>query len=78
VRTSYARLQIGSRTQALARAPSLNLRADLRERLRRPGFLVVVALTAIAGYAFVPPAGASYTIYCAHPEAKQLTDIEIC
>lgn len=38
------------------------LRADLRERLRRPAFLVVVALTALAGYAFVPLAGAPYTI----------------
>jgi hypothetical protein len=38
------------------------LRADLRERLRRPAFLVVVALTALAGFAFSPPAEAPYTI----------------
>jgi len=38
------------------------LRADLRERLRRPAFLVVVALTALAGFAFAPPADAPYTI----------------
>jgi hypothetical protein len=38
------------------------LRADLQERLRRPAFLVVVALTALAGFAFAPPAEAPYTI----------------
>lgn len=38
------------------------LRADLRERLRRPAFLVVVALTAIASFAFAPPSDAAYTI----------------
>lgn len=38
------------------------LRADLRERLRRPAFLVVVALTALASFAFAPPSDAAYTI----------------
>ena len=46
----------------IARSLYHTMRADLRERLRRPAFLVVVALTALAGYAFVPPAGAPYTI----------------
>jgi ABC-type transport system involved in multi-copper enzyme maturation permease subunit len=37
-------------------------RADLTERMRRPAFLVVTALTALVTYAFVPPADAPYTI----------------
>lgn len=37
-------------------------RADLLERVRRYSFLVVLALTVLAGYLFVPPAGAPYLV----------------
>jgi hypothetical protein len=37
------------------------VRADFYERTRRYGFLIVLGLTIWAGYAFVPPAGASYS-----------------
>jgi hypothetical protein len=37
------------------------IRADFLERTRRYSFLFVLGLTVWAGYAFVPPAGASYS-----------------
>jgi hypothetical protein len=39
------------------------MRADLLERVRRYSFLVVMALTVLAGYLLVPPFGAPYTSF---------------
>jgi hypothetical protein len=36
--------------------------ADFLERVRRHGFLIVLATTVFAGYLFVPPAGARYRV----------------
>jgi hypothetical protein len=36
--------------------------ADLLERIRRPGFLIVLASAVFAGYLFVPPVGAGYRV----------------
>jgi hypothetical protein len=38
------------------------VRADFLERTRRYSFLIVLGLTVWAGYAFVPPAGAGYSV----------------
>jgi hypothetical protein len=37
-------------------------RADFLERIRRYSFLIVLALTVLAGYLFVPPDGAGYLV----------------
>lgn len=37
-------------------------RADFFERIRRPSFIIVLAITALAGYLFVPPVDAGYRV----------------
>jgi hypothetical protein len=37
-------------------------RADFFERIRRPSFIIVLAITTLAGYLFVPPVDAGYRV----------------